>query len=178
MSKNLLNKLQEKLDSGELLELVDTSFAVLQVQRALGFSDRGQYAKIVREFLISNDVDISHFTPNGVAPVKPIEKQCLCCGNTFTTEKRNIKEQVVCSRACSNTYFRSGENNGNFRDSPNNYRNKAFKHYSPVCIRCGFSNILALEVHHKDRDRSNNDLSNLETVCANCHTIEHKTHKA
>lgn len=178
MSKNLLNKLQEKLDTGELLELVDNSLAVRQVQRALGFSDKGQYTKIIREFLTSNDVDISHFTVNGIAPAKQIEKQCLCCGISFLTEKRSTREQVVCSRACSNTYFRSGKNNGNFIDSPNNYRNKAFKHYLPICVRCGVDNILALEVHHKDRDRSNNDLSNLEIICANCHTIEHKTHKA
>lgn len=28
-----------------------------------------------------------------------------------------------------------------------------------------------LEIHHKDGDRSNNDLLNKETLCANCHRI-------
>lgn len=178
MSKNLISKLQKSLDSGDLLEIVDNSLAIRQVQRALGFSDKGQYGQIIRDFLNTNEVDISHFTVNGMAKAKRIEKECLCCRVLFSTEKRSTKEQVVCSRACSNTYFRSGEENGNFIDSPNNYRNKAFKHYSPVCARCGFAHLLALEVHHKDRDRSNNNLDNLEIVCANCHTIEHKTHKA
>lgn len=31
----------------------------------------------------------------------------------------------------------------------------------------------SLQVHHRDRDRSNNDPSNLETLCARCHTLEH-----
>ena len=178
MSKNLNSKLNEKLDTAELLEIVDNSLSVKQVQKALGFSDKGQYSLIIRQFLIDNDVDISHFTSNGVASAVQIEKECLCCSKAFKTIKRKVREQVVCSRACSNTYFRSGENNGNFIDGARNYRDKAFKHYKHVCARCSFSNVLALEVHHKDRNRSNNDISNLEIICANCHTIEHKTHKA
>lgn len=54
------------------------------------------------------------------------------------------------------------------------YRDKAFREYGKVCSRCGYNNSLALEVHHKDKNRKNNDISNLEVLCANCHTIEHK----
>lgn len=54
------------------------------------------------------------------------------------------------------------------------YREKALKAYPNVCISCGYSNISALEVHHIDKNRQNNDLSNLEILCANCHTLEHK----
>jgi 5-methylcytosine-specific restriction endonuclease McrA len=175
MSKNLINKLQESLDSGQLLEIVDKSLAFKQVQIALGYSDKGQYTSIVKRFLLDNDIDVSHFTPNGRPAGTFVIKQCLCCGKDFKTENRASNEQVTCSRACSNTYFRSGKNNGNFVDGASNYRVKAFKHYSPICVRCGFSNILALEVHHKDKNRQNNDLENLEILCANCHTIEHKS---
>lgn len=42
-----------------------------------------------------------------------------------------------------------------------------------VCERCGFSNIKVLEVHHKDRDRSNSSTENLEVLCPNCHKAEH-----
>ena len=49
------------------------------------------------------------------------------------------------------------------------------------CKRCGFDNYIALQVHHKDgskerkRDwlKKNFDLSKIEILCANCHTIEH-----
>jgi hypothetical protein len=41
------------------------------------------------------------------------------------------------------------------------------------CARCGYDNSLVLEVHHKDRDRENNSIENLEVLCANCHKLEH-----
>ena len=45
------------------------------------------------------------------------------------------------------------------------------------CARCGFDKVKQiLGVHHKDRNRHNNDLSNLEVLCPNCHSIEHMKH--
>ena len=43
------------------------------------------------------------------------------------------------------------------------------------CQRCGFVALhpAQLDVHHKDRDRTNNTPTNLETLCANCHRLEH-----
>lgn len=59
---------------------------------------------------------------------------------------------------------------GHFAD----YRKLAIRNKSTVCERCNYDeNIAAIVVHHKDRDRSNNSLENLEVLCANCHAIEH-----
>jgi hypothetical protein len=45
------------------------------------------------------------------------------------------------------------------------------------CNRCGYnSEPRILGVHHKDRDRNNNELSNLEVLCPNCHSLEHLKH--
>lgn len=41
------------------------------------------------------------------------------------------------------------------------------------CARCGYDNALVMEVHHKDRNRGNNAIENLEVLCANCHRLEH-----
>ena len=41
------------------------------------------------------------------------------------------------------------------------------------CERCSYIKLEILQVHHKDRNRSNNDLSNLELICPNCHYEEH-----
>jgi 5-methylcytosine-specific restriction endonuclease McrA len=42
------------------------------------------------------------------------------------------------------------------------------------CERCGYDDKPGiLQVHHKDRDRENNALSNLEVLCPNCHAEEH-----
>src|SRR6266511_716487 len=50
------------------------------------------------------------------------------------------------------------------------------RHLRTVCERCGFepSHLCQLEVHHVDRDRTNNTPANLETLCANCHTLLHR----
>jgi len=42
------------------------------------------------------------------------------------------------------------------------------------CERCSFENRSEeFPRHHKDRDRTNNDASNLEVLCKTCHGIEH-----
>lgn len=42
------------------------------------------------------------------------------------------------------------------------------------CQKCMYSeHPEILVVHHADRDRTNNDLGNLEILCPNCHALEH-----
>lgn len=57
--------------------------------------------------------------------------------------------------------------------SENTYRRIAFASKPKVCERCNFDKEPAIIVHHRDRNRDNNDISNLEVLCANCHAIEH-----
>lgn len=40
----------------------------------------------------------------------------------------------------------------------------------PICEMCGTSEA---DVHHRDRDRKNNDPPNLQALCRSCHTILH-----
>lgn len=45
------------------------------------------------------------------------------------------------------------------------------------CNRCNYNTeLLILGVHHRDRDRNNNDIDNLEVLCPNCHSLEHLKH--
>ena len=46
------------------------------------------------------------------------------------------------------------------------------------CERCGFTKFQILQVHHKDRNRKNNDFQNLELICPNCHYEEHYLEKS
>jgi len=46
------------------------------------------------------------------------------------------------------------------------------------CEKCGYNKTEILHVHHKDRDRKNNDLGNLELICPNCHYEEHLLEKS
>jgi len=42
------------------------------------------------------------------------------------------------------------------------------------CNRCNYEiHPEILVVHHIDRNRTNNDLNNLEVLCPNCHALEH-----
>lgn len=43
--------------------------------------------------------------------------------------------------------------------------------YGP-CRHCGFDNIMCFTVDHIDGNRFNNDESNLQILCANCHQIK------
>mgnify|MGYP001561026754 CR=1 FL=1 len=57
------------------------------------------------------------------------------------------------------------------KSDANDYRTKALRHYPAICMRCEFDKFVV--VHHKDRDRTNNELENLEVLCPNCHALEH-----
>jgi len=46
------------------------------------------------------------------------------------------------------------------------------------CGRCNYNKYEILQVHHKDRNRSNNELENLELICPNCHLEEHYLKKS
>lgn len=106
---------------------------------------------------------------------------CTCdhCGNLFFKSKskaeRSKSGKVFCCRDCKDaaqTYM-SDIQPAHYGTS-SNYRILAFKHYKPVCSRCGYENIAALEVHHIDSNRDNNSIENLKILCANCHTLTHK----
>jgi predicted HNH restriction endonuclease len=53
------------------------------------------------------------------------------------------------------------------------------KHKDKVCERCGFIAVHScqLDVHHIDGIHGNDDLKNLQTLCANCHRlVTHEAH--
>lgn len=45
------------------------------------------------------------------------------------------------------------------------------------CERCGIEREIELPRHHKDRNRKNNALENLEILCVSCHNKEHMSEK-
>ena len=55
------------------------------------------------------------------------------------------------------------------------YRRIAFENLPNICEICNSKN--QLRVHHKDRNRQNNDLDNLMIVCKSCHNKIHEKWK-
>lgn len=95
------------------------------------------------------------------------QKECPVCYSIFSTKG------TTCSYSCSNTYFRSGENNPNWKES--SYRTTCFLYHKKECIICGEANIV--EVHHMDEDKENNTPSNLMPLCPTHHQYYHSRFK-
>ncbi len=88
----------------------------------------------------------------------------------------------TCSRRCANIH-REGIRYklGRPRDKVIHYKNlklKLLKTRGKVCERCGYNIYEILQIHHKDRNRQNSNLGNLELICPNCHYKEHLLEKS
>ena len=48
-------------------------------------------------------------------------------------------------------------------------------HKGDICEKCGFvaEHRCQLDVHHIDGNHENDEISNLQTLCANCHRLIH-----
>ena len=100
--------------------------------------------------------------------------KCAYCGKEiYRTKSRLDKSETglfYCSRECGNRHKNEIRRaNGEWNDSLN-YRLKAFKAFPHKCMVCGWNeDERILEVHHKDENRSNNDIDNLSILCPICH---------
>jgi hypothetical protein len=101
------------------------------------------------------------------------ERPCIVCG-TLILAGANKK---TCSRACANKNRAGIHYTGRApKDKVKTQRilkARLFALRGKRCERCAFSVYQVLQVHHKDRSRSNNTLINLEILCPNCHASEH-----
>ncbi len=102
-----------------------------------------------------------------------VTKTCVVCSKDFTVTTKVAKKQVTCSYACSNKYFRTGENNGNWKEKA--YRSTCFKHHDKCCVVCEERNIV--EVHHLDENKKNNKPTNLIPLCPTHHQYWHSKFK-
>lgn len=94
-------------------------------------------------------------------------KTCPVC------DKQYLKEGRTCSYSCSNKLFRSGENNGNWKQDA--YRTTCFKHHGKKCIVCGEEKIVT--VHHINENHSDNRPENLIPLCPTHHQYVHSRYK-
>ena len=103
---------------------------------------------------------------------------CGFCEQAFTgsrSRKPSKSELKFCSRQCYTSWRLKG--------LPRNANSKALHHLLArrgkidKCERCDFEVASILEVHHKDIDKRNNALANLEILCPNCHSLAHLSQK-
>lgn len=131
---------------------------------------------------------------------------CAVCNESFYVPGWN-KTRKYCSRTClmkgyqgvsrsPGTQFAKGQrpwNKGivytqllwdkhpNFKGGSTRYAQMIQRiGIKPECERCGLEGEFGrkIQVHHRDHDRSNNTLDNLEVICSKCHAHEHKNWEA
>lgn len=106
------------------------------------------------------------------------EKPCVICGKLILS-KFNKK---TCSRTCSNKHrlgikYKIGRPKDKAK-SQRLLKLRLIKERGKKCERCDYKKLEILQVHHKDRNRNNNDLENLALICPNCHYEEHFLEKS
>ena len=87
-------------------------------------------------------------------------KECL---NNVKSEKHQF-----CSVSCSTKF------NNHKRSKNKDWKSTDYKKLD-FCERCKSDKFLM--VHHKNEDRQDNLLENLETICRKCHQKHHKVHR-
>jgi hypothetical protein len=107
---------------------------------------------------------------------------CAICDKDFYRSASKIAASksgfVFCSRNCKDIAQRIGGikeiHPPHYTDNRKDYRKTAKEHLEQICSHCGYDkHPEVLQVHHKDRNRENNSIENLEIVCPTCHEVDH-----
>lgn len=131
----------------EFQQICENSESVREVAIKLGYApDGGGSTKRVKTLILENNIDVSHF--KGQGHTKNIGKHRTPTED-YLTNKVKITSHKLRVRLLQDGIFE--------------YK----------CSCCGLSQWLGhpipLELHHKDGNKDNNELSNLELRCPNCH---------
>lgn len=111
-------------------------------------------------------------------------KYCKNCGKLLTSEQRH---NIYCSQNCQKDYeykqyiqdWKDGKQTGlkGEYQLSNYIKRYLLEKHGYKCELCGwgeinpFTKIIPLEIHHIDSDHTNNNESNLQVLCPNCHSL-------
>lgn len=102
------------------------------------------------------------------------EGSCVVCGKNILASLH----KKTCSRSCSNIHrtgiqYKIGRPKDNAR-TQRYIKISLLEKRGYKCERCGYNKSEILQVHHRNRNRKDNRLENLEIICPNCHYNEHR----
>lgn len=157
------------IDNETFCKIVNNFFTKKEVHNFFDIPINGSYCKLINNKFKQSGAKLK----NKKLKYKLIQKSCPVCSKKFKTLLNHNREKITCSYSCSNTYFRSGENNPNWSNT--NYRSTCFLYHRKECIICKERNIVA--VHHYDENKKNNDPSNLLPLCPTHHQYIHSRYK-
>lgn len=116
-----------------------------------------------KEYTVSNIAKHEHSCKSNPAN----QKECPVC------KTMHGKDGITCSYACSNKMFRSGENNGNWKQDT--YQTTCWLYHGRKCLVCGEEKIVA--AHHVNENHNDNRPENLVPLCPTHHQYIHSRYK-
>lgn len=102
-------------------------------------------------------------------------KSCCKLKAKWWQKSNRAKRQIIEARYKNSHVTWNDRNKEKIMNYKNPYR-KFKKHY---CEQCGFKALdpCQLDVDHVDGNHKNNEISNLQTLCANCHRLKTKMNR-
>ena len=134
-----------------LEELCSESYSYAEVLRKAGRAQAGGSQETLKKKIDEFNIDISHFTGQRW-------KHSPAFTNKYTPETLFVNGSTTASNQTLKKYLLQ------------------YNLLKYECSECGCDGnwrggILALELHHKDGNHQNNELTNLTFLCPNCHAI-------
>ncbi len=110
--------------------------------------------------------------------IKKLDKFCVECGRKLHRKRYNnvlesfsaFKKRKFCNRKCMSKNFKFRWSSEVLPQQGNVRARMLIK--KKCCELC--NNINSLDIHHKDRNKLNNNTDNLQVLCRSCHTKEHR----
>ncbi len=139
-----------KYTDKQLEEAVRDSHSIRAVLKRIGLAPSGGNYEATEKRIQELELDTSHFLG-----------QAILRGKTHTYATRPL-EEVLVHKKLENTW----------RLKNRLLRSGLKKHQCECCGNTEWlGQLISLELHHKDGDRTNNALSNIELLCPNCHSL-------
>ncbi|MFA6397933.1 MAG: HNH endonuclease signature motif containing protein [Candidatus Paceibacterota bacterium] len=106
------------------------------------------------------------------------EVPCIVCAKKILAGLH----KKTCSRSCSNKNregikYKIGRPGDRAR-SARILKLRLMEDRGKNCERCNYNKYEILQVHHKNRQKTDNRIENLEIICPNCHYEEHFLEKS
>ena len=132
----------------QLEEAVKTSYSIKAVLEQIGLRPAGGNYETIEKRIQELNLDASHFLG-----------QAILKGKTHNYSTRSLAEVLVHQKL---------ENTWRLK---NRLLQEGIKEHRCECCQNTdwFGKLIPLELHHKDGDRTNNALPNIELLCPNCH---------
>ena len=110
---------------------------------------------------------------NNTGKIRRTLKTCLYCEKQLSRSNK-----TYCNNVCQQAAQRKNKlESGLEKCSSKFIRAITIEKFGPKCMKCGWCEInpitgkVPIELNHIDGNSNNNDLSNLELLCPNCHSL-------